>query len=103
MNESKISSTIENRLLTIKIHGKFDFNLHTSFNRAYKDKEYNVIVVDFSSVTSMDSSALGMLLLLNGTTGNKLINRVKLIKANKTIIDILKIANFQRMFDIEGE
>jgi anti-anti-sigma factor len=52
----------------IKLSGRFDFNTHREFRGAYEplvgDAETRSVVVDFSNVDYLDSSALGMLLML---------------------------------------
>ena len=86
--------------LTILVKGRFDYSCHKSFKDAYSDvskaKAYEVNLAD---VTYLDSSALGMLLLLRDHAGSEKI-QVRLVNVNSAVIDILKIANFHRLFDI---
>ena len=85
--------------LTIKINGKFDFNVHTSFRGAYKDitnKSLNV-TVDLKRADYMDSSALGMLLLLDEFFPD---TRVKIINSNEYVKQVLEITHFNMKFDI---
>lgn len=85
----------------ISITGRFDFELHQDFRNALKEAGSNLdrYVVDMGAVEDMDSSALGMLLLLRETAGGDN-GSVQLIRCRPDIIDILKMANFQTIFDI---
>ena len=89
--------------LVILINGRFDFTLHSEFRRAYRDHpnegdlQYQV---DLSKVNYMDSSALGMLLLLREYAGG---DSARVIIANPSprVRKVLEIANFQKMFILE--
>ncbi|MEC9085422.1 MAG: STAS domain-containing protein, partial [Pseudomonadota bacterium] len=56
----------DGKTLTICVEGRFDFSTHQSFRDAYEHSEPTVshYVIDLSDTTYLDSSALGMLLLL---------------------------------------
>ena len=54
--------------LTISIRGRFDFAKHQEFRKSYEDRELSAVVVDLKDATYLDSSALGMLLLLTTRT-----------------------------------
>jgi HptB-dependent secretion and biofilm anti anti-sigma factor len=89
----------ETNTLIISISGKFDFNVHSSFRASYKDitdKSLNV-TVDLKHAEYMDSSALGMLLLLDEYFEDK---RVKIINSNEYVKQVLGIACFDMKFDI---
>ncbi len=93
------SINTETNTLTIQVSGKFDFNVHNSFRSAYKDitnKSLNVNV-DLKHADYMDSSALGMLLLLDEFFPD---TRVKIINSNKYVKQVLEIARFDMKFDI---
>ncbi|PYF81752.1 anti-anti-sigma factor [Marinomonas alcarazii] len=86
--------------LTIRIEGRFDYSCHKTFKEAFMNTVgVTSCDVDLSRVTYLDSSALGMLLLLRDYTGGDKAN-IRLIHANDAAIDILKIANFHRLFVI---
>ena len=56
----------------INISGRFDFNLYQDFRNAYKQSDNPAAaryVIDMSGADYMDSSALGMLLLLRERAG----------------------------------
>ncbi|WP_421855237.1 STAS domain-containing protein [Marinomonas sp.] len=94
------SFDIKKECLTIRVTGRFDYSCHKMFKDAFTEvrnvKEYEVNLAD---VSYLDSSALGMLLLLRDYAGGEKAN-IRLVSANSAVIDILKIANFHRLFDI---
>lgn len=93
---------IQTECLTIKIRGRFDYSCHKSFKDAFTTlKMAKSYEVDLSEVTYLDSSALGMLLLLRDHVGGEKAT-ISLAKANDAVVDILTIANFHRLFDITG-
>ncbi|MBX3685660.1 MAG: STAS domain-containing protein [Rhodocyclaceae bacterium] len=87
----------------MRLSGRFDFNAHRNFREAV-DKalslpEVTSIGVDLAEVTYLDSSALGMLLMLRdkGRAGNRAIN---LLRAGGSVKQVLEIANFAKLFNI---
>ncbi|GMQ84099.1 MAG: anti-anti sigma factor HsbA [Gammaproteobacteria bacterium] len=88
---------------TIAISGHFDFSVHKEFRKAYQSTRGAGMrfEVDLSSVDHMDSSALGMLLLLREHAGGDKAN-VVLRNPSSTVERILRIANFGKMFEISG-
>ncbi len=92
----------DNKRVVITIDGRFDFGLHQAFRNAYRDTpgpgvEYHV---DLSNTDYMDSSALGMLLLLREHAGNDQA-RVVIQGPSEPVRKVLEIANFQKMFVLE--
>ena len=87
--------------LTIKIQGRFDFSAHQEFRDAYEktDQPLNKYVVDMQDTTYLDSSALGMLLLLRDHAGGDNSN-VKIVNCNGDVKKILTISNFEQLFTI---
>ncbi|THB68460.1 MAG: anti-sigma factor antagonist [Gammaproteobacteria bacterium] len=88
--------------LTIKVLGNFDFNLHKEFRDAYAALQEPVTkcVIDMNETDYMDSSALGMLLILKdhaSSVGAEVI----LANCKPDIKGILSVANFDDMFEIE--
>lgn len=88
---------------TIKLNGRFDFNTHRDFRAAYEpliaDSAVKVITVDFASVDYLDSSALGMLLMLRDKMGG--VNKdVTLVGVQGNVKQVLDIANFGKLFRI---
>lgn len=88
--------------ITLSIENRFDFSLHQSFRNAYVDchESDSVFVLDLSDTTYMDSSALGMILLLKDHA-DKLQGKVVIHKPNESVNKILEIAQFHRLMTIE--
>ncbi len=88
----------------IRVVGKFCFGLHARFRDAYRrdllERGGNIrFVVDLSRTDFIDSSALGMLIMLReeaGTDGD----RVELTRVHPGIRRVLEEANFHRLFNI---
>ncbi|MCH7869356.1 MAG: STAS domain-containing protein [Myxococcales bacterium] len=88
--------------LTITVTGRFDFSVHEAFRKAY-DGQVDTgakVVVDMAGVEYMDSSALGMLLLLREHVGEDQAD-VRLINGNSEIQNILQVSNFGELFKME--
>lgn len=82
--------------VTIAIAGRFDFNAHREFREAVKAVSDGAkCIVDLEKATYLDSSALGMLLLLKDASKD-----VRIIKCSDEVRKVLEIANFHRLFDV---
>lgn len=95
--------TKEGSQAVIKLSGRFDFNTHRDFRAAYEplvgDPALRDVVVDFQSVDYLDSSALGMLLMLRDKiTGSG--KEVVLGNVGGNVKQVLEIANFGKLFKI---
>jgi len=91
----------DGKSLSITIDGRFDFNAHQAFRAAY-EKVSPIppqITVDLGATTYLDSSALGMLLLLRDHCGGDSSN-IQLTRCNQDIKKILTISNFEQLFNI---
>lgn len=87
----------------IKLIGRFDFNTHREFRGAYEplvaESEIRSVTVDFTAVDYLDSSALGMLLMLRDKLGGA--NKdVQLTGVRGNVKQVLDIANFGKLFQI---
>lgn len=86
--------------LTIFISGRFDFASYQDFRNAYEglgsEQRY---IVDLKGTNYLDSSALGMLLLLRDHAGGERA-RVRLINCSADVVTILTISNFSKLFQI---
>ena len=98
--QSEIDSS--GKELTIKVDGRFDFSAHQEFRDAYESisTDVNNYIVDLSSTSYLDSSALGMLLLLRDHAGGDNAN-IKITKCNDDVKKILTISNFEQLFTIQ--
>jgi anti-anti-sigma factor len=88
--------------LTIKVDGRFDFSAHQEFRDAYEaiSSDVNSYIVDLGSTSYLDSSALGMLLLLRDHAGGDN-SSIKIVKCNEDVRKILTISNFEQLFTIQ--
>ena len=98
-----IKVTTAEAIATIHMNGRFDFSAHRSFKEAYdpllQQKDITSLEINLADVVYMDSSALGMLLLLHerAQANGK---EVVLCRPNYTVMQILDIANFAKLFTI---
>jgi len=88
--------------LWIKVEGRFDFSNHQEFKLAYEScmpppKRY---CIDLKEATYLDSSALGMLLLLRDYAGGENAE-VKLLNPRPAVREILMTSCFDTLFVIE--
>ena len=96
-----IEKSENGKQVTIKIDGRFDFGLHHDFRDAYRSANEGgtQFILDMAKTDYMDSSALGMILLLKehaGTLGGD----IKIINTTSEIKNILEIANFDKLFSV---
>lgn len=86
----------------IAIDQRFDFSLHQQFREAYKSVTNQGLkyILDLSQAEYMDSSALGMILLLKDHV-QLYSGSLTISKPSETVKKILEIAQFQRLMTIE--
>ena len=92
----------DNSEVKLKINGRFDFDSHEDFGCALehtKKYPHAKYVLDFCDVESIDSSALGMLLLLRDALGGESAS-LEIIRCQPDILEEFKIVNFFKMFKI---
>ena len=97
-----VTESANSKEVIISIDGRFDFSCHQEFVTSFKafpqgEKRY---AVDLSRTEYMDSSAMGMLLQLREYADK--VAGVSLINGNERVRGILRIANFDKLFNIEG-
>ena len=86
--------------LTIRPRGHFGFTVYDKFREAYQlGRPGTRYVVDLADVSSMDSSALGMLLVLRDREGGQN-DSIEIVHCSAEVRKILQIANFERLFSI---
>jgi anti-anti-sigma factor len=87
--------------VTIRISERFDFSVHREFRQAYRDRVPGAVryVVDLNGTEYMDSSALGMLLLLREHAAGS-DSSIRIINCSPEIRQILAISNFSKLFEI---
>ncbi|NNM52992.1 MAG: STAS domain-containing protein [Pseudomonadales bacterium] len=97
-----VSAASDGKQLTIKVKGRFDFSTHQEFRAAYESAPAGAseFVVDLREATYLDSSALGMLLLLRDHAGGDH-SQVRIVNCNPDVRKILTISNFEQLFFIQ--
>jgi anti-anti-sigma factor len=87
----------------VKLGGRFDFSAHRDFrescNTCIETVGISEIEVDLGNVDYLDSSALGMLLMLK-EKADAASKRVLLSECRGTVRQVLDIANFGQIFSI---
>lgn len=85
-------------MVTLSVKGRFDYScqqeFRESFGRYPKSAGY---VIDLHEVNYIDSSALGMLLLLRDYAGGDS-SKVAIKGASEFVTSALKMARFERLF-----
>jgi anti-anti-sigma factor len=88
----------------IIMSGSFDFKVHRDFKNAYTALLDNAAVreieIEMSNVDYMDSSALGMLMLLKERAGARN-NLVSLVNTSGAVSQMLEVANFSTVFNFK--
>jgi HptB-dependent secretion and biofilm anti anti-sigma factor len=98
-----ITSTVsaDGKDVTISIQGRFDFSSHQEFRNAYEKLATTPshFTVDLQSTSYLDSSALGMLLLLRDHAGGEH-SHIEIVNCSSDVKKILFISNFEQLFTI---
>ncbi len=88
----------------IRLEGRFDFSAHRAFRDAYesqlRDTQVQELEVDLGQVDYVDSSALGMLLVLKEKAAARA-KAVALANCRGTVRQVLEIANFGKLFPMD--
>jgi len=115
MSAVQIKISVESGNAKIAMAGRFDFNSHRQFREAYQQVLDNPAVkeieIDLGAVDYLDSSALGMLLLLrekflagtshsDGSQKTSASNLMALTNCRGVVRQVLEVANFNKLFTI---
>ncbi|NCS66294.1 MAG: anti-anti-sigma factor [Hydrogenophilales bacterium CG03_land_8_20_14_0_80_62_28] len=99
-----IKELIDGNAACLNLEGRFDFHSQQDFRSAYETMltkpEIGELRLDFSRVDYLDSSALGMLLLLR-EEADAAGKRVKLANLSGVVKQVVEIANFGKLFTIQ--
>lgn len=92
---------VEGSTLMIKVGEIMDLSLHEEFRRAYESRREVITnyVVDLGDTLHIDSSALGMLLILREYAGGDR-NSISLINVRPALRRLLAIVNFDVLFEV---
>lgn len=99
----QIQASQSNEKATLRLNGRFQFDTHREFRGAYEpflnDPAVRILVLDMAGVEYLDSSALGMLLLLKEKLAS--VNKtVEIVGTYGAVKQVLEVANFGRLFKI---
>lgn len=97
----RVESRVADGILIVKVTGRFDFSVHNELRSVMNQIGAGIrkIEVDLSATDYLDSSALGMLLLLRDkVSGDR--SAVSIKGADKEVKKILEIANFDKLFNL---
>jgi len=97
----EVSLNASTNELSVKVSGRFDFSLHQDFRKLSENQAKNAktISIDLSRTDYIDSSALGMLLILRDKVGDNK-SAIKIVNAKPDVKKILEIANFDKLFTL---
>ncbi|MDD2720973.1 MAG: STAS domain-containing protein [Gallionella sp.] len=99
----QINTSMAGDKAIVRLAGRFDFNKHRAVKHVYEplllDGGVRTIEIDMKDIEYLDSSALGMLMLLRERTQAAGKN-VVLSNPSATVAQILDIANFSKLFTI---
>ncbi len=99
----QIATEVDAGKAVLKLNGRFDFHSHRDFRSAYEsaleEADVRDVVINFQDVDYLDSSALGMLLLLRekAEAAGKTVSLAGLQGMVKQVLDI---ANFGKLFAV---
>ncbi|MEM1436874.1 MAG: STAS domain-containing protein [Pseudomonadota bacterium] len=89
------------RTLRIQVSGRFDFSCHEAFRAAYESTHLGCerFEIDLTDAEYLDSSALGMLLVLRDHAGGDSAD-IEIQNCRPGVRKAFSISNFDRLFDI---
>lgn len=100
----EIRISIADKVARMTLGGRFDFSAHRNFRDASEklltEDEVDLLDLDLADVSYLDSSALGMLLMLRDKASAAR-REVRLTRCSKPVRQVLDIANFGKLFQID--
>lgn len=101
----QLTTRTDGNVARIELSGRFDFNGRKTMREAYDPLLANTAIktieIGLARVEYIDSSALGILLLLR-ERADEAGKKVVLDKARGTVEKVLAVANFNRLFEIRA-
>jgi anti-anti-sigma factor len=99
----RTTTNILNGKAVVRLLGRFDFSAHRELREScsvlLESKDVRELDLDLAGVDYLDSSALGMLLLLK-ERADAASKRVGLQNCKGTVRQVLDVANFGKIFSI---
>lgn len=103
-SDFSVSYAINDGIAVFTLRGRFDFSQYSTFKdeqvRVLEKPEVKQIVIDCGGLDYLDSAALGILLVLNDRAKERG-QSVSIRNAHGVVREILDVAHFDRMFEIE--
>ena len=100
----RITTHVAGFVAKVALHGRFEFSANHEFKSCTRlvlqTKEVREIEIDMSDVNYIDSSALGMLLVLR-EEADKALKKISLLNCRGVIKQVLDMANFSKLFIIK--
>lgn len=97
--------TVNDGTAVMSLQGRFDFSKYTMFKEEQSEvlekPDVERIVLDFGQLQYLDSAALGVMLVLLDRA-REVGKTVSIRGASGVVREILDVAHFDRMFQIEG-
>lgn len=98
-----IDTRTEGSRACLVLNGRFDFNSHTIFNQTtdslLREAAIKELELDFDQVKYIDSSAMGMLLLLKERAQGAA-KSITLLNCKGAVAQVFELSNFRRLFTI---
>ena len=85
--------------LKITVSGVLGNVIHKEFRTAYENEKLDKYILDLANTQNIDSSGLGMLLLLKDHAGGENAN-IEFINCSDHLLDIFHVTCFFRLFNI---
>lgn len=96
-----IDTITSNNQTRLRLCGRFDFSSHRDFKQAcdkpLSEPSVDELVLDMAALEYLDSSALGMLLLLRDR-GSAASKRIVIENCAGAVGEVMRIANFKKLF-----
>ncbi|MBF0427315.1 MAG: STAS domain-containing protein [Magnetococcales bacterium] len=95
-----MTTKTDSKVVTIHLEGVFDYNKRLEFRKTYAAyPPGTVFELDFSKVDSLDSSGLGMLLVMREQVGGEKAN-ISFINCKPDIRHLFQISQFKELFHL---
>lgn len=101
MPNTQITITEDDGRVILQIEGVFDFGCRSEFHKACQNRPNGTrYTIDLRKTQRLDSSALGMLMILRDDSGGSA-SDILLLNPNHEIRKLLDVARFGEFFRIE--
>ncbi len=96
-----LSVTEKDGKVHIQLEQKFTFDCHREMRASYEGRPLDTnYILDFARTDYIDSSALGMLLLLREAAGGDA-HKIDFVNCKSAVKKVFDVANFSLMFNIK--